>query len=213
MNTGKTVERIDIGADVIGSTGDKVGTVGYVVVQPPEMHVTDIVVSTGAILGRDVVVPVDKIEEVADGKVHLTIDQEELGQCPDYVEVQYQAPPANWAPATGFMYPDGAMLSPVGTAYPEVSSVTVNAPAGTVGLHHGMDVESSDGHKVGTVDALDADAKTGDVTAFIVKHGLLFSQDTRIPVSHVSSVEEDRVQLDLTKEQVEDEFERRGDDA
>ena len=54
MDATGTETPIDIGADVIGSDGKKVGTVTYVVVQPAEMRITDIVVSTGAILGRDI---------------------------------------------------------------------------------------------------------------------------------------------------------------
>ncbi|MBV9281180.1 MAG: PRC-barrel domain-containing protein, partial [Chloroflexi bacterium] len=66
-------ERIEIGADVVGADGEKLGSVAYVVVHPPDMRLADIVVSTGAILGRDVVVPIGTVERIADGKVYLSI--------------------------------------------------------------------------------------------------------------------------------------------
>jgi uncharacterized protein YrrD len=207
MNMANTRERIDIGADVIGVTGDKVGSVRYVVVRPPEMHITDIVVGTGAILGRDVVVPTSEVDHVADGKVYLSIDKNRLGQYPDYVEVNYQQPPAGWAPPYGFAYPAGGMLWPVGAYYPEPSSVTVNAPPGTVGLSAGMSVESSDGHKVGTIDALDESEPDGNVTGIIVKQGFLFTHDTRIPADCIAGIENDRVRLTLTKDEVQRQFE------
>ena len=63
--SGAAEERIDIGADVLTVDGEKVGSVVYVVVQPETMRLTDIVVSTGAILGRDVVVPIDAVTSSA----------------------------------------------------------------------------------------------------------------------------------------------------
>lgn len=195
-------ERITIGADVIGSGGDKIGTVAYVVVEPPRMHVTDYVVSTG-ILGRDIVVPVDKVDHVADGKVYLAIDKDELQHLRDYVEIHYDQPPQAWAPPGGFFYPAQSVLWPAGAYYPEPSSVTVNAPAGTVGLREGMDVESSDGHKVGSIKALDEDPASGDVTDLIIKEGFLFTHDARIPCNLIADVHEGRVTLSVTKDELE----------
>lgn len=207
MTAGQHDQRIDIGADVIGRDGNKIGTVAYVVVQPPQMHVADFVVSTGAIIGRDVVVPMDSVERVADGKVYLSIDKEALGELKDYVEVHYDAPPEGWVPLGGFGYPTGATLWPAGTYYPQMSSVTVNAPSGTVGLHHGMDVESSDGHKIGSIQSVDEDPDTGDITDLIVKHGLLSGHHLRIPCSAIESTQEGRVRLNLTKDEADRQFE------
>ena len=200
MNTGEREQRIEIGTDVVGSDGEKLGTVAYVVVRPPEMHVTDFVVSTGAILGRDVVVPVSAVTGVADGEVHLSMDKDEVNRCEDYVEVRYERPPEDWIAPTGLAYPSQTMLWPAGVNMPEPSSVEVNAPPGTVGLHEGMDVESSDGHRVGSIEALDQDAATGNITAIIVKQGHLFTHDTRIPIESVAGVENDKVTLTVPRD-------------
>src|SRR3954465_16032139 len=98
MEAPGTEKPMDIGADVIGSEGKKVGTVAYVVVRPPEMRITDIIVSTGAILGREGVVPVHLIQDVQNGKVYLSIDKEALQRYPDYIEVDYQQPATGWVP-------------------------------------------------------------------------------------------------------------------
>lgn len=209
MNPHDSEEHIRIGADVISSAGDKVGSVAYVVVHPPEMHVTDIVVSTGAILGRDVLVAVDKVNRIADGQIHLSIDKDQLEKCEDYVEVEYEGPPPEWAPATGWGYPAGGTLWPTGSFYPEVSSVHVNAPSGTVGIRHGMDVESSDGHKVGSIDALDANLSTDDLTEMVVKQGHLFTHDIHIPIGDVDRVDEEKVVLKLSRDEVRQRFGQR----
>ena len=66
-----------------------------------------------------------------------------------------------------------------------------------------MEVESSDGHKVGALDALDIDLATGDIRGFVVKHGFLFTRDTRIPTGDVQAIRDGKVILKLTKDQVQ----------
>jgi sporulation protein YlmC with PRC-barrel domain len=196
-------ERITGGEDVLDSTGAKVGTVAYAVIKPPEMHLTDIVVSTGALLGRDIVVPTDKIGEMSGGKVHLTIDKNELETLKDYVEVHYDQPPETWAVDAGYMYPSQSVLWPAGSYYPEPTSTTINAPAGTVGIRKGMEVVCSDGHKAGTVQAMDSDPSTGNLTDIIVRHGHLTHHEVRIPCSQVADIEADQVKLAMSKQEFE----------
>lgn len=193
---------INPGEDVIGSDGQKLGTVAYIVVDPHTLKITDLVVSTGAILGRDVVVPEADVARVESGRVCLTIDKDGLKQLKDYVDVEYTTPPPEWVPAAGFTYPTGAMLWPTGIYYPEMTKVRVNTPAGTVGIHQGMDVVSRDGHKVGSIDAITSDPQTDEVTEIVVKHGFIFTHDTAIPASHIANIEGDQVKLDLDQNQV-----------
>jgi uncharacterized protein YrrD len=202
MDRQHSAERIEIGADVIGGDGNKLGSVAYVVVHPPELHLTDLVVSTGSILGRDIVVPVDVVDRIAAGKVYLSVDQREFSAFEDYVDIQYKQPPDDWIPVSGSVYPTQGTLWPGDLYYPQVSEVHVNAPAGTVGLNEGMEVESSDGHKVGSIVALDTDPSSGDVTGIVIHHGLLFRHDTRIPVEDIADVGTEHVALKLTRDEV-----------
>src|SRR5256714_10043264 len=203
MEAPGTEERMDIGDDVIGSEGKKVGTVAYVVVRPPEMRITDIVASIGAILGREVVVPVHLIQDVKNGKVYLSIDKDALKRYPDYIEVDYQQPPTGWVPPVGLAYPPTGILWPAGTFYPAAADVRINTPRGTLGIPEGMEVETRDGPKVGTVDALDIDLATREITGFVVKHGFLFTRDTRIQTGDVQAIRDGKVILKLTKDQVQ----------
>lgn len=205
-------DRIAGGEDVIDSAGHKVGTVAYVVVRPPEMHVIDVVVSTGALLGRDIVVPKDRIQAMADGKVHLSIDQKALEGLQDYVEVHYDTPPEGWAPDEGYMYPTQSVLWPTGAYYSTPSSTTVNAPEGTVGIREGMDVVSSDGHKIGTIHAMESDETTGDLTDIIVQHGHLFKHFARIPCSRVKEIHADLIQVTLTPDEAQQRFKESRDE-
>lgn len=208
MNAGNIENRIDIGAEVIGSDGQHAGKVNHVVVQPDRMQITHVVIGTGAILGRDIVVPVDVVDHIADRKLFLTLDRGELERCPNFVEVEYQQPPDGWVPPVGPYYPPGAMLWPQGTVYdyPQPSSITVNTPAGSIALYHGMEVVSSDGHKVGSIDAVDANSDTEDITDIVMKQGFLFTHDVRIPVDAIAAVEGDKVRLNLTRDEVQRRF-------
>jgi uncharacterized protein YrrD len=205
MTAPEAGQRIDTGDDVIGSEGEKLGRVEYLVVDPPELNITDIVVSTGAILGRDIVVPIDKVERVSDAAVHLSVDKSQLAALPNYVDVKFQVPPEAWVPPAGFYYPPSAVLWPA-EYYAPPTEVKVNAPAGTVGMHDGMDVESSDGHKVGSINGFDVGPED-DVTAIVVKSGFIFTHDARIPVQFISDVDDGKVRLNLTKDEVERRFE------
>jgi uncharacterized protein YrrD len=206
MNGITQEEHVDAGADVIGSDGEKIGTVTYVVARPPALDITDIVVGTGALLGRDIVVPTDQVDRIEDGRVYLRLDRSGLERLPDYVDVKYETPPTGWIPPDGFYYPSAAVLWPAGAYYPQPSSVTVNAPAGTVGMHEGMEVESSDGHTIGSIAGFDIEGET--VAAFVVKEGFIFHHDVRIPVGAVAGVEEGKVRLNLTKDEASTRFQQ-----
>ena len=199
-------ELIQPGAEVQGADGEKLGTVANVVVHPSTMDVTDIIVSTGAVLGRDIVVPTDQVDRVEGGVVHLRLDKGELEACKDYVDVEYKTPPGDWMPTPDYGYPAGGTLWPAGTYYPQETSVTVNAPAGTVGLHHGMDVLSSDGHKVGSIDALETDPHAGHVTHLVLKQGHIFTHDASIPADWVQAIESDRIRLNVGRAEIEQQF-------
>jgi uncharacterized protein YrrD len=207
MGSSEAEKRVDIGADVMGSDGEKIGTVAYVVVHPNDMHVAEVVVSTGAVLGRDVVIPVDVIDRVADGGVYLSVAKGQLGRYPDYVAVDFKQPPTSMVPAPFPYYPVESTLWPAELSSPEVSSVTVNAPPHTVGFYEGMAVKSSDGHKVGSIDGVETNATGQDVVAIVVKHGVLFSHDVTLPVDCISGTENDEVTLNLARDEVERKFE------
>ena len=200
---------IDIGAEAVGGDGTELGKVAYVVVRPPKFEITDVVVSTGEFLGRDIVVPIEHVKEAREGRVQLDLAKSELEKLDDYVEAHYEQPPEGWFAAMGPYYPGSGTLWPVGSYYPIPTSVTVNAPAGTVGLRDGMEVESSDGHSVGRVHGVQTDEQTREVSAIVVHHGLIAGKDAVFPASDIKEAQEDKVVLRLSR----DEARRRFDES
>ncbi len=59
---------------------------------------------------------------------------------------------------------------------------------------NGMDVIGADGEKVGEIDAVERDY-------FVVRKGFFFPQDHYIPMSAISSYDEDKVYLNVTKDE------------
>ena len=66
----------------------------------------------------------------------------------------------------------------------------------TTQVRTGIDVYGADGEKIGTV----ADASNN---YFVIERGYLFTTDLFVPTSAVAAVLDDRVELNLTKEQIE----------
>jgi uncharacterized protein YrrD len=201
MADAHTQPAIDVGAEVVSSEGEKVGTVSYLVVRPPHYVMTDIVVSTG-FLGRDLVVPIDRMAGSQEGAVHLTLGKDEMAKLDDYVEAHYDQPNADWFAGAGMYYPGAGTLWPAGTYYPIPTSVEVNAPPGTVGISEGMDVVSSDGHGVGSVHSAVMAADGSEVDGLVVREGILFHHDVRIPISEVQSIHDSGVVLRATKDEL-----------
>lgn len=65
----------------------------------------------------------------------------------------------------------------------------------TTQVRTGIDVYGSDGEKIGTV----ADASN----YFVIERGYLFTTDLFVPASAIAAVLDDRLELNLTKEQIE----------
>ncbi len=59
----------------------------------------------------------------------------------------------------------------------------------------GMDVKSKDGHRLGKVIGLAADA-------FVVEKGVFYAKDYRVPFSSVDTIEGDDIRLLLDKDQI-----------
>jgi len=83
--SGETSPAVAVEKDmaVVGSSGDKIGTVKEVLVDALNDELTHIVVHTGWLFGKDHAVPADLIDGVAEGNVMLKVDKHEVSVLPD----------------------------------------------------------------------------------------------------------------------------------
>jgi uncharacterized protein YrrD len=195
-------ERLKIrpGAQVI--SGDvQVGRVERVVFRPDSHEVVGIIVSGWIVLSHDVYVPIEAIESSDDDAVHVSLTLTELEHLPpvgtDGVSADAQ---------------DGAARST--TAQRQLrptSSGRMAALAGGRPLRAGQKVVARDG-EVGQLDLVLVDPRTDRAAGFVVRKGVFFVRDVIVPVEWIKSVQQDRITLVASKEQLERLPEYRPDD-
>lgn len=204
--------RVDLDAKVRTSDGEDAGTVERVVVDPHKNEVTEFVLNTGGLLGRDVRIAREEIERASrDGDVlRLRLTKAELERLPTYVSTAYGAPPAGWVPPAGYGFPYGSFLWPVGYATMEPYPVTApGAHAGATAADAagpgmtaaGAATTSTDelpqigkdaivldrnGEDIGVVDDVRFDAESGALRGFVLRVGgtlaTLFGGGTMVDV-------------------------------
>ena len=82
--------RVDLDAKVLARDGEEIGSVDRAIVDPNTDEVTSIVVRTGAVFGRDIVVAREELEQASeDGdSIRLSLTKDELEQMPDFAPEQ-----------------------------------------------------------------------------------------------------------------------------
>ncbi len=179
------------------------------------------------IVDRDLIERVDP-----DGTVRLTVTAAEVERLPEFVEAEFihpteddlrslpyllpgipgatgpailWAPPAPRQPAAELPYHEfdpatSGLFSPA--VPPEaVLEVESNLPADALLLSRGTNVLDREGEKVGVVDEVETN-EDGEVVAFVVRAGVLFHRDVRVPIDWVSSITEEAVHLRLSADEV-----------
>src|SRR3954452_12651947 len=107
--------RVNLDAKVRASDVEDVGSVDRAVVDPRTNEVTHIVVRTGTIFGRDIMVPREDLERGSlDGdSIQLDLTKDEFKEFPDFVLEQYDAPPPTWVAPAGYGFPSTGYAWPI----------------------------------------------------------------------------------------------------
>lgn len=212
--------RLNLDAKVRARDGEDIGSVDRAVVDPHTNEVTHIVVRTGTIFGRDIMVPREDIERGGlDGDtIQLDLTRDELKQFPDFVLEQYGAPPSAWVapagygfPSTGYVWPIAVdpMMGPVPMIMPDDDLDAEAEDPDQVTLTKGALVLDRHSDDIGVVDDVRFDAETGRVLGFVLRVGgalrTLFGGGDTVEVSRhqIERVGESIVYLRLAKEEVE----------
>jgi sporulation protein YlmC with PRC-barrel domain len=164
--------RVDLNAKVQTRDGKDAGTVEQVIVDPATSEVTDFVISTGMLLGRDIMLPRSVLEQASrDGEtIVLDITKEELDEMPDYVPQNYMPPPSGWLIPPGYGYPTNAFLWPSTHEYAEPPPDWARDKE-NLKLHKGATVMDADGDDIGVVQDVIFDPESGRITGFVLKIG------------------------------------------
>lgn len=198
-------------ANVLDESGEKVGTIDRVVMDPRTKQVSHVVIREGVLFTENKVVPVEWFDLTTEDKVVLKTSEEDVDALPPFVETHYipwheaesrrpnRAQVYYWNPPSGVSwwgYPGYrayfGFLEP-----PYAKTTELQIPEGTVPLEEGADVISSDNEHVGSVEQIFTDPETGRATHFVISQGLLFKDRKLVPTAWIESMSAGRVSLGI----------------
>jgi uncharacterized protein YrrD len=204
--------RFKEGAEVYTSTGDKVGDIDRVVMNPVTGEITDLVVRKGFLFPDDRVICTDLIDSATEDRVVLG-DVEDIEELPAFEQIHYirtdrvnkdAAPPRVGYVAPYYWYPNpgmtwwGSMRYPLYPAPPYVARIERNIPVGTVPLKEGAKVITSDEKTVGDIESVFVDPTQERATHIEISRGLFFKERKVVPTSWITNVLENEVHLGVS---------------
>ena len=203
-------------AKVLTATGQKVGSLERIVVNPKSKAMTDIVVRVGGLLDQEEkVVPIGLVAETTENQIVLNEDAGDLGAFPVFEEERlvegdenpekpYIAMPSSIQPVV-FGYPGfGPPILTTTLGEPLVTEVEQNIPEGTVAMKEGAKVISADGDNLGRLERVLAEPALEQITHLLISTGGLARKLKLIPAQWVMTLGEDEVHLRVNKKQVEE---------
>ena len=213
--------KIELGAKVATAEGDEIGTIDKLILDPDGGDVHAIVVHKGLLFGRDIEIPVDEIAGIRRGVARIRYTRADLDALPAFYEGSYTTPPPERSAEylSGYGYPAASLLWPskwsgpvsgrpyghdaVGAVADEVASLHRQQDLGNAVIEEGSTVKSRDGEKLGEVHSLVFDVESGRPTKLVIRKGFLFTEDVELPVSLISSVDDDVVYLDVRHDELQ----------
>lgn len=182
--------RVRLDADVRTKDGHRAGAVKRVVFDPAKNEVSAYVVSTGGLLGHDVIVSPEVLERAsAEGEeVVLDMTKSELDGLERYEENAYAPPPSGWLAPASYAFPSAAYLFPLEAGVPLATPEPEERRSHRPTITEGMKVKDATGLVIGTVREVRVDDMTGELRSVVVRDDRPLATDedvTEIPADHI----------------------------
>jgi hypothetical protein len=173
----------------------------YAIGNPMSRRITHLVVQSLRPPFREILVPVDQVEETTDNRIKLKCTRDELIKLEPFEVEEYKR-----SEMPGYLYwphvqPAVVDMSDEVEIYVPVKRQ--NVPAGELALQRGARVAATDGY-VGQVDKLLIDPTSMQVThlVMLVRH-IFEGREITIPVSQIDHIDQGTVYLKLDRQSVE----------
>jgi sporulation protein YlmC with PRC-barrel domain len=175
--------RIQLGANVRTKDGQKAGKIAKVIWDPDRNEVREFVVTTGGLLGHDVLVSREVLERATADADELVVDlsKDELDRLDHYDDRAYAPPPYGWLVPAEIAYGADAFLFP--TVVDQAKATNAAEPRRPV-IKKGMTVKDAAGQRIGDVEELRIDDMTGELRAIVVRQGS-DEHTLEIPADHL----------------------------
>jgi len=185
---------------VFTATGEAVGHIDRVVVDPHTNVVTHIVVQKGFFFKEDKVVPIDLVTEATEDQIKLREDAGDLHALPPFEEKHYLTSDAKVSEP--LVNPTPLGYSPLTASAEEpppgprlIAQTEQNIPAGTIALKEGAKIITAEGKEVGHLERVFTDATAHRATHLVIAQGLFAPKRRLIPITWANIVDENEVHL------------------
>ncbi len=208
-----------IGAHVSCSDG-ACGKLNRVVLDPVARVLTHLVVQPRATIERARLVPLELVDSVFQGEIHLRCTLAEFHALEDAEETHFLTegdpelgygademlawPYYGLGTGAGMTGVGGLGVAGAGLVGVPASVTTDRIPVGELDVRRGEPVHASDGH-VGSLQGLVIDPRDHHVTHLLLQEGHLWGKkQVAIPIGAVTHVDVDDIRLNLTRAQIRD---------
>jgi uncharacterized protein YrrD len=212
------------GMNLISSDGKKIAQLERVVINPQDGAVSHLVVQKGFLMMQEKVLPVDMVQTTSANDIFLRINKEQLEQLPGFIDTEYVSLdeedivrhgyesegdplPLYWYPMTAtapLTWGGGYMGTVPGTTeFPYKITQEQNIPEGTIALKEGAKVVANDGKTVGNIARIVVGNEDERMTHLIISKGLLNQEKKLIPAHWINNVKEDKVELSVSSNLVD----------
>jgi sporulation protein YlmC with PRC-barrel domain len=205
--------RVDLNAKVQTHDGKHAGSVQRAVLDPRTNEVTDFVVGTGGLTGKDVLVPRHDLETATpNGDVlRLDLTKHDLERLPTFDPTLYGEPPVGWS-APGLGYPFSGLLWP--SSYLPAVNIpeTIGSLSDEFTITKGTQVFDVRDEEVGVVEEVRVDALSGQLLGLVIRSGgalgTLFGRGQTVEVerAEIKRVADRMVFLSETKAELHQRF-------
>jgi uncharacterized protein YrrD len=199
-------------ATVVAASGQQVGSLNRVVVDPNTKVLTDIVVRTGVLFNQEErVVPIELVDETTADLIVLHEDAGDLSTFPPFEErrlidpegdIERPQSSGNEVPQI-YGYPGGVFVAPT-SGEKFNTMIEQNIPSGTVALKEGAVVITAEGKHVGKVERVLAEAPADRATHLLISTGMFIKETKLVPINWVQTIYESEVHLRVKKDSVEE---------
>lgn len=162
--------RIELDAKVRTKDGHRAGSVQRAILDPASNEINSYVVSTGGLLGHDVIVSKELLESASrDGdEIVLGLSKAELDHLEPYADDAFAPPPYGFLAPAAYDYPTAAYLLPMSaTTTPAVDERRDARPT----IEKGTPVRDERGETIGSVREVVVDTDTGELREIVVEEG------------------------------------------
>jgi len=202
----------ELGTPVSTSDGRGIGTIDALIVERTTRRVRAVVIREGFLMHRRVRVPVTGLFVGAEEDLRCDISASHLASLPPFRarEVSGDLLTVQGSPSTPVSRSITATAEAAGweegrcaPRTEEMAGMVQQTDRENAVVEPGAPVVDEDGSRLGRVERITFDLRTGELGSVTFRGGFLGTAELAIPAAHVVVVDDDRVMLDVTRDQID----------